>query len=95
MNEVITHLLLSASFGALGAVLRVLVTLKKYHEIYKSMRRESFLTYAVCAVVIGVFSGIILDFGMIGSFLAGYAGVDLMKGYYAAFKKTKINVRRN
>ncbi|MBM3232876.1 hypothetical protein FJZ18_01785 [Candidatus Pacearchaeota archaeon] len=94
MNEVINHLLISALFGVLGAVLRVIVTVKKMQGSGRSFERGAFLVYFLCALVIGAFSGIILDFGRTGSFLAGYAGVDLMKGYATAFKRTKIQVKR-
>ncbi len=92
MNELIFHLLISAAGGGSGAILRVLVFIKKAKKLDKPLARPGLLLYTLTALVIGIFSGIMLDYGIAGSFLAGYAGMDLMKGYRTAFKKTKIKV---
>ena len=52
-----------------------------------------FWFYSAALVFIGAFSGIVLGFGRIMSFLAGYASLDLMDGYYTAFKKKKIKFK--
>ena len=48
------------------------------------------MVYAVVVLAVGAFSGIVLSYGKVLSFLAGYAGLDLIEGYYKVFKKRKI-----
>ena len=83
---------MSAGFGVLGGIVRVLVTgLKSLGTI--KINKTKFLLYAVVVISIGVFSGIVLGFGKILSFLAGYAGLDLIDGYYNIFKKKAIKFK--
>ena len=84
MNEI----LIAAGFGSIGALVRFLVTsLKVMHE---KIEIGKLLVYAVIILAIGAFSGIVLSYGKILSFLAGYAGLDLLDGYYKSFMKKKI-----
>ena len=85
-----SEILVGAGFGILGGLARLLVESLKTISFE---RRISFSHFWICALVIisvGAFSGIILSFGKVLSFLAGYAGLDLIDGYYKAFKKKKI-----
>lgn len=89
MNE----LLISAGFGILGAVVRVLIVSLQIAQLRKNVMASGFMLYALVVVAIGAFSGIVLSYGKVLSFLAGYAGLDLIEGYYKVFSKKKVGVR--
>lgn len=87
MNE----MLLAAIFGICGGLVRVLVVSLKTFQLRK-ISWGGFWIYAVTVISVGAMSGIILSFGKVLSFLAGYAGLDLIDGYYKIFKKKKIKM---
>jgi len=89
MNE----LIISAGFGILGAIVRVLVVSLQITQLKKKIAYSGFMVYAVVVLAIGAFSGIVLSYGKVLSFLAGYAGLDLIEGYYKVFKKKKIQIK--
>ena len=93
MNELTLLLLSSIGYGILGALLRVLVSTSKYLEVKKKVNTQGVLFFSIVALVSGAFAGIILNYGRIGSVLAGYGAIDLMEGFYTSFKKTKINIK--
>ena len=86
MNEV----LIAAGFGIAGGLTRFLITSLKTMQFERKISFEKLSIYAVVLIFIGAFSGIILGYGNAISFLGGYAGLDLMDGYYREFKKKKI-----
>ena len=89
MNEI----LIGAGFGILGALVRfVLITLKAF-ELKKKISLQGLWLYGIVILSVGAFSGIILSYGNILSFLAGYAGLDLIDGYYKVFKRKKIKFK--
>jgi len=83
-------ILLAAIFGILGALVRILVVSLKAIQMKKEISKSGAIVYIIVIIAIGAFSGIIFDFGKILSFLAGYAGLDLIDGYYKTFKTKKI-----
>jgi len=93
MNEI----LMAAGYGIAGALVRVLVASLKAAQMTKMRGRKvshsGFGVYVVTVLAVGAFSGIILSYGKVLSFLAGYAGLDLIDGYYKVFKKKKIRFR--
>tara|TARA_Y100000310_G_scaffold153608_1_gene153019 strand:- start:4820 stop:5089 length:270 start_codon:yes stop_codon:yes gene_type:complete len=89
MNEI----LLAAGFGIMGALVRVLVVTLKTAQLKKKVSFQGLSVYAVVVLTVGAFSGILLSYGKILSFLAGYAGLDLIDGYYRAFRKKKIKFK--
>ena len=86
-------LLISAGFGILGAIARVLIVSLKTAQLKKKISYSGFGIYAMVVLAVGAFSGIILSYGKVLSFLAGYAGLDLIEGYYKVFKKKKIKFK--
>tara|TARA_Y100000310_G_scaffold300028_1_gene335375 strand:- start:215 stop:481 length:267 start_codon:yes stop_codon:yes gene_type:complete len=86
MNEI----LIAAGFGIMGAIVRVLIISLKLTQLKKKIAYSGFTVYALVVLSVGAFSGIVLSYGKVLSFLAGYAGLDLIEGYYKVFKKKKI-----
>jgi len=89
MNEI----LLSALYGILGGVVRAIVTIFKIGHV-KKINLSGILLYSLVMVVIGAFSGIVLGFGSMLSFLGGYAGLDLMEGYAKTMRDKKIKLEK-
>ena len=89
MNEI----LIAAGFGIMGGLVRILITSLKTIQLKKKLSFTGFGIYAIVVIAVGAFSGIILSYGKILSFLGGYAGLDLIDGYYKAFKKKQIKVK--
>ena len=89
MNEI----LIAAGFGIIGGLVRILITSLKTIQLKKKLSFTGFGIYAIVIIAIGAFSGIILSYGKILSFLGGYAGLDLIDGYYKAFKKKQIKFK--
>ena len=89
MNEI----LIAAGFGIIGGLVRILITSLKTIQLKKKLSFTGLGIYAIVVITIGAFSGIILSYGKILSFLGGYAGLDLIDGYYKAFKKKQIKFK--
>ena len=88
-------IIVAAGFGVAGALVRVLiVSLKTVQSKPKRAKisGEGMWIYAAVVLSVGAFSGIVLNFGKVLSFLAGYAGLDLIEGYYKTFRKKKIKI---
>ncbi len=88
MNEI----LVAAIFGIFGGLVRALVTILKVKQIREINFAGAFL-YFVVVLAVGAFSGVVLSFGKVLSFLGGYAGLDLLDGYYKTMKSKKINLK--
>ena len=89
MNEI----LLGAGFGILGAIVRITMVSLKTVQLKRKISYQGFGIYALVILSVGAFSGIILSYGKVLSFLAGYAGLDLIDGYYKVFKRKKIKFK--
>lgn len=84
-------ILVAAGFGMLGALARLLIVCVKTLTLDKKITKDMMIIYGVSMISIGAFSGIVLSYGKMLSFLAGYAGIDLLNGYYKIFtQKLKI-----
>ena len=90
MNEVIMFGL----FGMMGGAVRVFIGALKTYQLKGEIDKGSLGIYIVSLLVIGAFTGIVMGYGKVISFLAGYAGIDLIEGFYKSFMKKKINVRK-
>ena len=84
--------LYGALFGLLGGVVRFLVTSLKA-SVLRKVSWKGLVLYGVIVIFIGAFSGVLLNFGKALAFLAGYAGLDLIEGYYKVFKKKKMKLK--
>lgn len=89
MNEI----LIAAGFGILGALVRFIIITLKAIELKKKLSASGLWLYGIVLIAVGAFSGIVLSYGSLLSFLAGYAGLDLIEGYYSVFKKKKIKFK--
>ena len=89
MNELIS----SIGFGILGGVARVLIDFLRTYQSGEKINFKRMWIYFFIVIVAGAFSGIVLDFGKTLSFLGGYAGLDLINGYYRTFKNKKIKIK--
>ena len=87
----IEEILISAGFGIAGSLVRLLTaSLKNLRQ--GKISWSGFGFYVATVIAVGAFSGIVLGFGKVLSFLAGYAGLDLIEGYYNIFKKKKFKL---
>jgi len=83
-------LLSAIGYGILGGFLRILVTLLKTFQAKQEINWNGMFVYVIVLLAVGAFSGIVLGYGTIISFLGGYAGIDLLDGYYKSFSKKKL-----
>lgn len=91
---VLSALLSSALWGLFGALVRVCISLLKARQLRSAITVRGFALYAFIVLMTGIFAGIIFNFGRAGSFIGGYAGIDIMEGFYKAFKGKKIEVQK-
>ena len=89
MNE----LLISIFYGLLGGFTRLLVGLLKSYHSKEKPKFERIWFYILIVLSAGAFSGIILGISKTLSFLGGYAGLDLLDGYFKAFKKKQVRIK--
>ena len=90
MNEI----LLVLSVGALGGVARATVGFFKAMAVKMKIYWWYWLFTVVEAAIIGAFTGLIFNFDVRLSALAGYAGTDIIEGIYRSFKVDKVYVRK-
>ena len=90
MSETVL-VLQGALFGFLGGLVRFLVNSLKASTLRK-VSWKGLVLYGIIVIIVGAFSGVLLNFGKVLAFLAGYAGLDLLDGYSKVFKKKKISI---
>ncbi len=88
MNEV----LLAAILGGIGGLTRGVVGLLKALSLRRRILWGYYAITVLVALVIGIFVGIIFNFDVRLSLLAGYAGTDILEGIYKSFKVEKVYV---
>jgi len=88
MNTVISAGLL----GGIGGLTRGVVGLLKALSLRRKILWGYYLITVAIAIIIGVFIGIVFDFDVRLSLLAGYAGTDILEGIYKSFKVDKVYV---
>ena len=89
MNE----LIVSITFGVLGGIIRLFVSLLKSIKTKEKINYKKAWFYLIFLVTTGAFSGIVLGFNKQLSFLGGYAGMDLLDGYFKSFNAKKIKFK--
>ena len=88
------EILIAAGFGIFGGLTRLLVISLRTIQLKKQKTSYTNLfIYGLILIFTGAFSGIILSYGKILSFLGGYAALDLMDGYYKIFRNKKIKFK--
>ncbi len=85
-------LLLSAILGGVGGLTRGLVGLLKALSLRRRILWGYYAITVLVAVIIGIFVGIIFNFDVRLSLLAGYAGTDIIEGIYKSFQVQKVYV---
>jgi fluoride ion exporter CrcB/FEX len=85
-------ILLAGLLGGIGGLTRGFVGLLKALSLRRKILWGYYLITVIVAVVIGVFVGIIFNFDVRVSLLAGYAGTDILEGIYKSFAVQKIYV---
>lgn len=85
-------LLLSAILGGVGGLTRGVVGLLKALSLRRRIIWGYYGITVLVAVIIGVFVGIIFNFDVRLSLLAGYAGTDIIEGIYKSFQVQKVYV---
>lgn len=83
---------LAGLLGGLGGLTRGFVGLLKALSLRRKILWGYYLITVLVAVIIGVFVGIIFNFDVRVSLLAGYAGTDILEGIYKSFAVQKIYV---
>ena len=84
--------LLAGVLGGLGGLTRGVVGLLKALSLRRKIIWSYYIITVLVAVVIGVFVGIIFNFDVRLSLLAGYAGTDILEGIYKSFKISKTYI---
>jgi len=88
MNEI----LLAGVLGGVGGLTRGVVGLLKALSLRRKILWGYYLVTVAVAVVIGIFTGIVFNFDVRLSLLAGYAGTDILEGIYKSFAVQKMYV---
>ena len=86
------EIFISAGFGIMGGAVRTLIGFLKTVQVKHKVKPSSLAVYGVILIIIGAFSGIVLGYGKVLSFLGGYAGIDLIASYYKTFVKRKVRI---
>ena len=90
MNEIT----LAITFGIIGAAVRALSDLLYARALEVKSSFNGVITYVLLISIIGIFASIVLSFSPVLSFLGGYAGVDLVAGYYKLMISKKIAIKK-
>jgi len=85
-------IILAGLLGGIGGLTRGFVGLLKALSLRRKILWAYYFITVLVAVVIGVFVGIIFNFDVRVSLLAGYAGTDILEGIYKSFAVQKIYV---
>ena len=86
-------LVISIWYGILGGLIRLLVSLLKNYQTSGKIEFNRLWFFFILLICVGAFSGIVLGISKQLSLLGGYAGIDLLDGYYKSFKRKKIKFR--
>jgi len=82
--------LLAALLGGLGGLTRGVVGLLKALALRRKILWTYYLITVLIAIIIGAFVGIVFNFDVRISLLAGYAGTDILEGLYKSFSVQKV-----
>ena len=86
--------ILAGLLGGIGGLTRGVVGLLKALSLRRRILWGYYSITVLIAVIIGVFIGIIFDFDVRLSLLAGYAGTDILESIYKSFKVQKVYVKK-
>ena len=80
--------------GGIGGLTRGIVGLLKALSLRRKILWGYYAITVGVAVIIGIFVGIIFNFDLRLSLLAGYAGTDILEGIYKSFKVDKFYIKK-
>ena len=83
-------IVLAAMLGGIGGLTRGVVGLLKALSLRRRILWGYYALTVGIAVIIGIFVGIIFNFDVRLSLLAGYAGTDILEGIYKSFAVQKV-----
>jgi hypothetical protein len=86
-------ILLAAILGGVGGLTRGVVGLLKALSLRRKIIWSYYSITVLIAVIIGVFVGIVFNFDVRLSLLAGYAGTDILEGIYKSFSVQKVYIK--
>lgn len=86
--------LLAGLLGGIGGLTRGIVGLLKAMSLRRRILWFYYFITVIVAIIIGVFLGIIFNFDVRLSLLAGYAGTDILEGIYRGFQVQKVYVKK-
>jgi fluoride ion exporter CrcB/FEX len=84
--------LIAGLLGGIGGLTRGFVGLLKALSLRRKILWGYYAVTVVVAVVVGCFVGIIFNFDVRLSLLAGYAGTDIIEGIYKSFAVQKTYI---
>ena len=86
--------ILAGLLGGIGGMTRGVVGLLKALSLRRRILWGYYCITVLIAIIIGIFIGIIFDFDVRLSLLAGYAGTDILESIYKSFKVQKVYVKK-
>jgi len=87
-------IILAGLLGGIGGLTRGVVGLLKALSLRRRVIWGYYCITVLVAIIIGIFIGIIFDFDVRLSLLAGYAGTDILESIYKSFKVDKVYVKK-
>lgn len=85
-------IVLAGVLGGVGGLTRGFVGLLKALSLRRKILWGYYAITVLIALVIGTFTGIVFNFDVRLSLLAGYAGTDILEGIYKSFAVQKVYI---
>ena len=85
-------IVLAGVLGGVGGLTRGFVGLLKAMSLRRKILWGYYAITVLIALVIGTFTGIVFNFDVRLSLLAGYAGTDILEGIYKSFAVQKVYI---
>jgi len=92
MSDLYSLIILPGLLGGLGGLTRGVIGLLKAMSLRRKILWSYYFVTVAIALVIGVFVGVVFNFDIRLSLLAGYAGTDIIEGIYKSFQVQKVYV---
>jgi len=89
-----TDIGLAGILGGVGGLTRGVVGLLKALSVKRKILWDYYFVTIAIAIIIGIFVGMIFEFDLRLSLLAGYAGTDLLEGIYKSFRVRKVYTKK-
>lgn len=86
-------IIIAAGLGAIGGFVRGLVGLSKALNAKKKIKPMYLLATIVIAMIVGLFTVVVLNFNISIALLAGYAGSDALEGLVKIYNKKGFDIK--